>query len=101
MSDLLAEAEKPLTVMDRVIGVGLGLVFAGLGVWMLIDPSLSIIGDETATGRGGRKVAGLVRLVEMVWSRPLGVILVVLGVLVLFGAVTKKSVGKGTGAVQA
>ena len=100
MSSLVEEGNKPFTVADRVQGVVIALVFGGLGVWMWVQPSLSLMGDETASGRGGRKVAGLLRLVDVVWSRPLAVILILLAVMVLFGALTKgreKKIGVGGG----
>lgn len=42
----------------------------------------------------------ILRLLDLVRSRPLGVILVVLGALVLFGALTKNRAAKGAGAQE-
>lgn len=80
------EAE-PLTTKDRVIGGVQAVVVAGLGVTMLLYPVLGIVPDGAdPSGRGSRRILGLLRLVEWIWSRPVGVILCLLAALVLFSA---------------
>lgn len=86
--ELLAESQKPLTMKDRFVGVFIALVMFGLAAGMFIRPVLlGGAGDDL----GGRKTRGYINLIEMVWSRPVGGVLILLGLLVLFGALTKKS----------
>lgn len=92
MSKFLEEASKPFTMADRVIGVLMGAGMIGLGVWMWVQPALILVGDEVASGRGGRKVVGWLRLIDLVWSRPLAVILFLLAAMVLWSSLMRDPV---------
>jgi len=93
LSDTLREeSAKPLTMKDRIVGIVLALLFAGAGVGMLLSPDLFTFGDERPTGRGGRMIAFLL---EVLWSRPVGGVLVLLALLMIWGSITKKSAESG------
>lgn len=95
MSETVAAAEKPrvpVTAKDRVAGVVVALVFLGLCAAMMLWPDLGLVpADYDPSGRGGRKVMGLLKIAEMVWSRPVGGIAGVLGLLIAFGSLTNKT----------
>jgi hypothetical protein len=95
MSDPVAGSEKPrvpVTAKDRVTGIVVALVLLGLGAAMILWPDLGLVpADADPSGRGGRKVVGLLKIAEMVWSRPVGGIAGVLGLLVAFGSLTNKT----------
>ena len=58
------------------------LVIGAIGLLMLVNPGAS----EGADIDGRRQ--GLKRLIAWLWGRPVGAILLALGLLVLFGAVS-------------
>jgi len=83
-----AAEKSTTTAKDRIIGGVLGAVLLGLGVWMLLNPDLGIVPDDAeAGGKGSRKVLGILRLLEWVWSRPGGVIIGLIGGLALYGSI--------------
>ena len=82
------------TVKERFAGFAIAavLILIGLATWLW--PHLHLVPQEAiqeATfGRGGWRFVGLLRVVEFLWSRPLGTLLAVVGAFVLWGVLTKK-----------
>ena len=80
---------EPRSLKDRLIGLVLAIAFIGLcaGIWLAPD----LIGMDSAeyTGRTARKVAFFVNLL---WSRPVGTIAGILGLLMVWGSFSKEKV---------
>ena len=70
--ELLEEGEKGLTPKDRVKGILLSLTFIVLGASMWFWPEFLSMEGIDPSGRGGRRVA---LILEVIWSRPVGLIL--------------------------
>lgn len=90
--ELVAAAEEPLTLKDRVVGALISLVMLVLAAGMFVRPAL--LPSDASQGVSGRRTSGLLSLVDLVWSRPVGVMLILLGLLVLYGSLTKKGAPK-------
>lgn len=85
---VVADARKPLTTKDRVVGGAMALALIALCVGIWVKPDLFAFVDASEmSGRGGRKVANILAII---WSRPVGTIAGLLGVLVLLGAVLRR-----------
>jgi len=83
----------PITLKDRFIGLLISLSMIGLGVAIWIWPDLDIPDEGvTSQGRFWRTVRFFAHVVEWLWSRPLGAGLALVGVLVLYGVFTRRSV---------
>ena len=75
------EAKEPVTLKDKLGSFLLAAVFIGLCVGMWMKPDLfSIDTSDLGNTRGVRKLNGLLNIIDFFWSRPLGVILGLLGV---------------------
>jgi hypothetical protein len=61
------------------------LIALCVGVWLV--PDLIPVDSLDVSGRGGRKIA---RFIHFIWSRPVGSIAGVIGLIVGWGAITKK-----------
>ena len=86
---LIEESAKPLTFKDRIGGIALALAFIAVGASMIVWPAFLSVDDENIpSGRGGRTIAVLL---EVVWSRPVGGLLILLALLMVWGSITKKS----------
>lgn len=85
-------ASEPVTVKDRLVGLGMVLAMFLIGGGMFIRPVLLPTDEISDVSR--HRTRGVVYIVEMVWSRPVGIALVVLGALLCFaivkGAIAKK-----------
>jgi hypothetical protein len=88
--ELIEASKKPLTAKDRVVGIVIALVLIGLCIGMWIRPDILPV-ESSDLGRGGRRV---VLIVEFVWSRGIGAILGLVGLLVIYGSLTKPSAPK-------
>ncbi len=91
LKDELLEANKePLTLKDRIIGIliAAGLIAFGVCTWLW--PELIAESGADPSGRGGRKILFVLNLL---WSRPVGSIGILLGIAAVHGALTKKSTG--------
>jgi hypothetical protein len=87
-------AEEPYTLKERLIGLGLALAFLLIGVAMWKWPDLGLVPDEAdPSGRGGRRLVLVLRVLEWLWSRPVGTILGFVGGAVLYGALTRRTKG--------
>ena len=80
---------EPVTMKDRIVGVVIGLAMIGFGVGTWLNPELiaDAFREDSPSGRGGRKI---VFFLNLAWNRPVGSILLLLGLLVLYGALTRK-----------
>ena len=78
---------------DKLVGVVLILVFVGLGVGMIVHPDL--ISDDVDPV--GRKTQGILNLIDLVWSRPVGGLTKLLGLLMTPSLFWKSSGHSGTG----
>ncbi len=91
---------EKFTLKDRLIGFGLAavLILIGLATWLW--PHLHLVPQEAlqdaTLGRGGRRFVGILRIVEFLWSRPLGTLLAVVGACVMWGVFTRKYKGSTT-----
>lgn len=65
------------SLKDKLVGVVLILVFLGVGIGMIVHPNL--IPDDVDPS--GRRTQGIINLIDIVWSRPVGVIAILLGLL--------------------
>jgi hypothetical protein len=84
------KSEEPITTKDRVkaVLVSVGAIVAGIAMWIwhqfyLSDLIYRLFGDEP--------VHRFRLKLDIFWCRPTGVILILFGCLVLWGALTKKS----------
>jgi len=73
---------------DRVVGLVLAIIFAGAGVAMILRPVIFTFDGDGPSGRRGRQI---VTVIEWVWSRPVGAIAILLALLMIWGALTKKN----------
>jgi len=89
---LEAAAAEPLTPKDRIVGLLMAIVIAGLGVWMFLRPVLIDLGGNEPNSR---KARGFMNMLDWIWSRPVGVIAILLALLMIYGSLTKKSAPKG------
>jgi len=78
---------EPVTAKDKVIGIVIAVVLIALCVATWLDPDLISLDTSDFSGRGGRAIA---RVVNIIWSRPTGTIAGIVGLLVGWGALTKK-----------
>ena len=86
MSDQKPPDQKPSGKLGEVILAALvSLFLGGIGVWMFLMPHLL----ENAHPDGRRIFYKM--LLKWTWGRPFGVILVLLGALILYGAFLPKS----------
>ena len=67
--------QEPLTAKDRVVGALVALVFLGLAASMIRWPVLPVSSGDVSASR----TRGVVTVVELIWSRPVGVVLGLLG----------------------
>lgn len=88
LEELTAANQEPMTFRDRIVGIGMALVMLGLAAWMFIRPVLLPVDTSDLSGRRGSR---LVMLLDMAWSRPVGVVVALLALLVLWGSLTKRS----------
>lgn len=87
--ELIKESETPLIMKDRLGGLLIAVVMFGLAAGMFIRPVL--LGSTEDADVTGRRANKLLWLVELGWSRPVGGLLVLLGLLVVWGSLTKRS----------
>lgn len=80
--------QEPLTLKDRLIGLGLALVFAAVGTGMMLRPEWFEITGEGPSGRRGRMI---VWLLKILWSRPIGAVLILLALLMIWGCLSRRS----------
>jgi len=88
LEDSMAEIRKePITAKDKIVGMIIAILLIALcvGVWLV--PDLIPVDSLDVSGRGGRKIA---RFIHFIWSRPVGSIAGVIGLIVGWGAITKK-----------
>ena len=78
---------EPITEKDKLIGVILAAVFIALCIGVWLKPDLISLDTSEFSGRGGRAIA---RILDVIWSRPAGTVAGILGLLVGWGALTKK-----------
>lgn len=78
---------EPVTAKDKVIGVVIAVLFIALCVGVWAKPDLISLDTSEFSGRGGRTIA---RILNIIWSRPAGTIAGIVGLLVGWGALTKK-----------
>lgn len=90
--ELIAEAEKPLTMKDRLVGIVIAIVMFALAAGMFVRPVLLSSADTTDVS--GRRTRGLLNIIDLAWSRPVGGILILVGLLVVWGSLTKRSAAK-------
>jgi hypothetical protein len=77
-----------ITRKDRIGFVAVASLFASAAVAMWLWPDLSTaLADADPSGPGGRKVLTWLRLLDLVWSRPLGVACGAFALMGLFAAV--------------
>ncbi len=81
----MAQDGEKSSLKEKIGVLVFALVFIGLGVFAIIDPS-AMEGAEA----GGRR-AWLKQLVVSVWGRPFGIVATVLGLLLIVGAFRGKS----------
>jgi len=87
-------AGQPIPLKERLIGFGLAAVLILIGVVMWIWPDLGLVPEDAhAGGRGSRKIIGFLRLLEWLWSRPVGAIFIIVGAVVLYGVLTRRTKG--------
>ncbi len=91
--ELIAEAEKPLTMKDRLVGIVIAVIMFALAAGMFVRPVLLAGADSGDVS--GMRTRGFMNIIEMAWSRPVGGILVLIGLLVVWGSLTKRSAPKG------
>lgn len=72
-----------------MVGMAIALVLIGLCVGTWAVPDLIGIDSSELSGRGGRKI---VFFLNILWSRPVGTIAGIFGVLVAWGALSKKEI---------
>lgn len=88
-----AQPSTPMTLKDRVIGAGLALLFGAFGLWMLLRPNFDLSsGGESPTRHKTRLIF---YLLDLAWSRPTGVILLLLAVLMLWSAARGRAATPG------
>jgi hypothetical protein len=88
LEELAEESNEPMTMKDRIIGLLIAIILGGLAVGMWLTPEFLSISTTSTSGRGARKIAWLL---EIIWSRPLAVIIALLAIMAIWGALTKKS----------
>ena len=76
---------KPTSIRDRLVSLMLAAGLAGLGVFMILRPDYR---HGPAEGSRGRTKL-LVAVLDWIWSVPAGVILVLIGLLFLWGALSR------------
>lgn len=89
IDEAAAEPKEPVTLKDRLIGLGMALAMLVLGVGMFIMPVL--LPAEEISDVSRHRTRGWLFIVEMLWSRPVGVVLILLvfllGMLVVWGVI--------------
>lgn len=96
-----ASTQQTFTLKDRFIGFAIAAIFILIGLATWLWPHLHLVPQESiqdaTLGRGGRRFAGFLRILEFLWSRPLGTLLAVVGACVLWGVFTRKYKDSQTG----
>ena len=88
LEQIVEEIQKqPVTVKDQVVGFILSVLFIGLCVGTWLYPDLISIDTGNFSGHGGRKIA---RILNFIWSRPVGTVAGIIGLLVGRGVLTQK-----------
>jgi len=101
MVDFAAAQEAPpvptaerFSFKERLVGfaIAVALILIGVATWLW--PYLDLVPQESlqdaTSGSGGRRVVGLLRILEFLWSRPVGTLLALVGCGVLWGVFAKK-----------
>ncbi|MEI6808879.1 MAG: hypothetical protein WCN95_09150 [bacterium] len=78
----------PVTVRDKVVGVVIGLVFIALCAGILLNPDLVSENATSISGSGGQL---MLRVIDIIWSRPTGAISGIIGLFVGWGSITRKT----------
>lgn len=78
--------EQPRTLKDRAVALTLAVIFVGLGAAMVYRPVLLDAVQGKLSGRSSRRIAATF---ELIWSRPVGVVAVLLGLLLLWGVFSR------------
>jgi hypothetical protein len=92
--DLFEDADMPVTLKDRIVGLVLALAFGTFGVCTWIWPRIAALSEAHPGGRGGRRAK---LWLDLLWSRPVGSIAIVLAVVILWGVITKRSASSPSG----
>jgi hypothetical protein len=78
---------EPITAKDKAVGFLIAVVLLALCVGVWIQPDLIGVDSSDFSGRGGRKIA---RILNIIWSRPTGTVAGIFGLIIGWGAITKK-----------
>lgn len=90
--ELAAAPDVPFTLKDRFIGLLIVLVMFGLTAGMFLRP---VLFQPDTSEMGRHRTRGVFMLVDLEWSRPVGVVLALIGLLVLWGSLTRRSAPSG------
>lgn len=84
-AEVTRKVQVPKTFMDRFMAVVLAAIFIGLGVYMVMNPEVMGFSEELSRAR----TRLWARVLEFVWSWPVGVLLVLFGLICFSGAFGK------------
>jgi hypothetical protein len=92
-AETLAQARKPVTAKDRIkaVLVALGCLAVGSAMWIWHQFYVS---DLISMAIRGEAVHRFRIKIDWLWCRPTGTLLILGGLLVLLGALTKRSASK-------
>lgn len=92
-AEALAQARKPLTLKDRIqaVLVALGCLAAGSAMWIWHEFYVS---DLISMAIRGEAVHRFRIKIDWLWCRPTGALLILVGLIALLGALTKRSAAK-------
>jgi hypothetical protein len=94
-AETMARARRPVTARERItaILIALGCVAAGTAMWLWHQFYLS---DLISLAIRGQAVHRFRLKIDWVWCRPTGALLIAVGLIALFGALSKRSAAKET-----
>jgi len=86
----MAEEESGMSPKDRIVAfvMGCGITFLGVAMWIWRDSGISESDEPTRA-----KTRLIAQLIDWLWSRPVGVIAILIGLLFVIGAFMKASGG--------
>ncbi|MFN4841321.1 MAG: hypothetical protein ACK5WB_14455 [Phycisphaerales bacterium] len=87
MADQMTKsAPEHSPLKQKLIALLISAVLLGLGGMMIYAPSASIAPTEDST----RRTSLIIKVMDLIWSMPTGIILALLGLMLLIGIFTKK-----------
>ena len=92
-AEALAQARQPLTFQDRIkaLFVAIGCLAVGSAMWIWHQFYVS---DLISIAIRGEAVHRFRIKIDWLWCRPTGTLLILIGLIAIFGALTKRSAAK-------